>query len=75
MQEANILTAVTGVVTLGLLVWVAVVLATVKTPWARPAAQLGSGTTDDVLPKSDAIAPSDVAADVAAGERGSSPDA
>ena len=38
MQEANILMAVTGVVVLGLLVWVALVLATVKTPWARPLA-------------------------------------
>jgi len=35
MPEATTLYVMTAVVVAGLLVWVAVVLATVKTPWAR----------------------------------------
>ncbi len=35
MPEANVLYAVTAVVVLGLVAWVAFVLTTVKEPWAR----------------------------------------
>ncbi|MCL2725043.1 MAG: hypothetical protein FWD69_11465 [Polyangiaceae bacterium] len=37
MPEVNVLVAVTAVVVVGLVVWVAAVLLTAKEPWARPA--------------------------------------
>ncbi|MBX3227892.1 MAG: hypothetical protein KIT84_23055 [Labilithrix sp.] len=49
MPEANVLYSVTGVVVVGLVVWVALVLKSAKEPWARPAPPLA-----EELPSEDA---------------------
>lgn len=59
MPEANALMGVTAVVVAGLLVWVAIVLLTVKEPWARPVVSLASGGAaggaDEAAPEGDVL--------------------